>query len=357
MSPSLWIASCGWPLLTGNGLFAGLSGSKAAAKRKSSSASKRTKKQKRADTKAGHTNINDWSSDDSSSAEHATKQDEPHATSDSDEVNADAAALGRRHEAASAGKQKKQQAEQQSAGRKSKKKSSGGTRRHGKRKSSGGAKNRAHAKHARAGDWTSDDSSDAQPERIIDNLEPMSDSDADNHEGNRLDTGSAKAQGMLASPLGKQCKKQFSEEKSLAQPDSSSSPAKHVSRRASDAEEEEDWGQQAAMSDDEVQPAKQAKRKGRLRKARASPGRPAAAGREVDDVMVDLEDDIPEVEMEVEHHGREAAEKLSETDLLQDNLVAEDAGQKTKRSGRSVRVGGQDSAKEAARHAGKLQDK
>ena len=329
---------------------AGLSGSKAAAKRKSSSVSK-TKKQKRDDTKSGHTNINDWSSDDSLSAENAAMQAEPHAGSDSDEVNADDMASGDGHEAASAGKQKKQQAEQQSAGRKSKKKSSNGMRRSGKRKSSGGAKKQAHVKHARAGDWTSDDSSDAQPEKIIDNLEPMSESDADSQEGNRL--------GMVTSSLRKQSKEQLSKEKSLAQPDSSSSPAKHDSYRAPDAEEEEDWRQQAAMSDDEVQPAKQAKRKGRLRKARASPGpaQHAAAGREVDDIMVDLEDDVPEVEMEVERHGREAAEKPSEADLLQDDVVSEDAAQNTKRSGRSVRVGGHESAKEAARHAGKRQDK
>lgn len=335
---------------------AGLSGSKASAKRKSSSVSKKTKRQKRDDTKAGHTNINDWSSDDSLSAENAAMQDQPNAKSDSDEVNADEAALGDGHKVASAGKQKKQQqAEQQSAGRKSKKKSSGGTRRSGKRKSSIGAKKHAQTKHARAGDWTSDDSSDAQPERIIDNLEPMSESDADSQEGNRPGMDSEKALGMVTSSLRKQSKEQLSKEKSLLQPDSSSSPAKHKSNRAPDAEEEEDWGQQAAMSDDEVPPAKQAKRKGRLRKARASPkpARHAAAGREVDDIMVDLEDD----EMEAERHGTGAAEKLSEVDLPQDDLTSEVASQKTKRSGRSVRVGGQDSAMEAARHAGKRQDK
>lgn len=352
-------ASCGCPLLTGNKLFAGLSGSKAAAKRKSSSASKKTKKQKRDDRKASHANINDWSSDDSLSAEHAAVQDQPHVASDNDAVNADEAALGDRHEAASAGKQKKQQAEQQSVGRKRKKKSGGGTRRSGKRKSSGGAKNHAYAKHARAGDWTSDDSSDAQPERIIDNLEPMSESDADSQEGNRPDTRSPKAHDTVASSLGKQSTKQLSKEKNPAQPDSSRSPAQPDSQRAQDAEEEEDWGQQAAMSDDETQPAQQAKRKGRLRKARASPGpaQHAAAGNEVDDLMVDLEDDVPEVEMEVEHHGREAAARLSEADLLQDELVSDDAGQQMKRSSKSVRAGGQDSAKEAARRAGKHQDK
>lgn len=290
------------------------------------------------------------------SAEHAAAQDQPDAESDSDAVNADDAALADRHEAASAGKQKKQRAEQQSAGRK-KKKSSGGSRGHGKRKSNRGAKEQAHTKHARASDWTSDDSSDAQPEKIIDNLQPMSESDADSPEGNRPGKGSGKAPGMGASSLGKQGKKQLSEEKSHAQ--AGSSPAKHDSHRAQHPEEEEDWGQRAVTADDEAQLAQQAKRKGRLRKARASPGpaRHAAAGREVDDLMVDLEDDFPEVEMEVERHGREAAENLSEADLLQDDVVSEGAGHKTKRSGRSVNIGGKDSAKEASRRAGKRQDK
>lgn len=332
----------------------GLSGSKAASnpKRKNSSASKKAKKQKRIDKKASHANINDWSSDDSADAQPAPMQDQPSAMSGSHEADAVQASADK-HEAAPAGKQKKkQQGEQQSAGRKRKKKSKGGTGSHGKRKSGGSAK-----RHARAGNWTSDESSDVQPEKIVDNLEPMSDSDADSQGGSK--PGAAKD--TVASSLGKQGQLYVTSKKSLAQPDSSNSPAERGPNRVSPAEEEEDWGQSAATSGHEMQPAQQAKRKARLRKARASPGpaQHAAAGSEADDLMVDLEDDVPELEMEAERHSiaREAADKLSEESLLPDESASEGAGQKTKRTGKSVSAGSQDSEKEAARRADKRQDK
>ena len=337
----------------------GLSGSKAAAnpKRKSSSAGKKVKKQKRHDKKASHANINDWSSDDSSDVEPAPMQDQPSAMSDNNEVNAAEAASTDKHEVALTGKQKKkQQGKQQSAGHK-RKKESRGIETDRKQKSSGSAKKHAHAKHARASAWTSDDSSDAQPEKIIDNLEPMSESDADSQAGNK----SGAAEHMVASSSGRQGKQPGAEKKSLAQPNRSSSPAEQDSHRGSIAEEEEDWGRPAAMSGDEAHPAQQAKRKGRLRKARASPGPTvhAAAGGEADDLMVELEDDIPGLEMEAERHSisREAADKLPQEDLPQNGLVSEDAGQKTKRKGKSVGAGGPDKEKEAARHAGKRHDK
>ena len=336
----------------------GLSGSKAASnpKRKNSSASKKAKKQKRIDKKASPANINDWSSDDSADAQPAPMQDQPSAMSDSHEADAVQASADK-HEAAPAGKQKKkQQGKQQSAGRK-RKKSTGGTGSHGKRKSGGSAKKHAHAKHARAGDWTSDESRDVQPENIIDNLEPMSDSDADSQGGDR--PGSVEH--TVASSLGKQGQTQVARKKSLAQPDSSNSPAERGPNRVSPTEEEEDWGQPAATPYHEAQPAQQAKRKARLRKARASPGpaQHAAAGSEADDLMVDLEDDVPELEMEAERPSiaSKAADKLSEESLLPDESASEGAGQKTKRTSKAVGAGSQDSEKEAAGHADKRQDK
>ena len=336
----------------------GLSGSKATAKpkRKNSSASKKAKKHNRNEKKASHANINDWSSDDSADAEPAPMQDQPSAMSDSDEANAEEAASADKHEVALAAKQKtKQQGEQQSAGRKRKKKSKG-IETHSKRKSSSGtAKRHAHAKHARASDWTSDDSSDAQSEKIVDNLEPMSDSDADSQQGNRPSLRHTKA-----SSLGKQGKKQMAERKSLAQPDSNSSPAERYPHRVLAAEAEEDWVQPAAISGDEAQPAQQTKRKGRLRKARASSGptQHAAAGSDADDLMEDLEDDIPDVEVEAERHSisREAADK-SEENLQQEESVSEGAGQQIVQTGKSVGAGRQDSETQAARCAGKRRDK
>ena len=336
----------------------GFSGSKAAAnpKRKNSSASNKAKKQKRDDQKASHANINDWSSDDSSDAEPAPIQDQRTAMSDDNEANADQAAVADKHEVAATGKQKKQQqGKQQSAGRKRKKKSKG-IKTDGKRKSWESAKKHAHAKHARASDWTSDDSSDAQPERIIDNLEPMSESDVDSQAGNK--SGAAKQ--MVASCSGRQGKKPVAKKKNLVPPNSSSSPAEGDPHRERAAEEEEDWGQPAAKSGDQAHPTQQAKRKGRLRKARASPGPTvhAAAGSEAD-LMVDLEDDVPGLELEAERHSisREAAAKLSEEDLSQDGLASEEAGHKTKRNGKSMGAGGRDKEEEAARHAGKSEDK
>ena len=258
-------------------------------------------------------------------------QDQASAMSDGDEANADEAALADKHEVKLVGKQKKKhekkkQDEQQSAGRKRKKNSKGGLGTHSKRRNGGSAKKGAHAKHARASDWTSDDSSDAQPEKIIDNLEPMSESDVDSQEGSRP---GAAAKITLAPSLGKQNKQQVAKKTSLAQPLSTSSPTERDPHRVLPAEAEEEWGQPAVPSDNETQPAQQAKRKGRLRKARASPGpkQHATAGSEDGDLMVDLEDDLPEIEME-----------------------REGASQKTS-------AGSQDSKKEALRHADKHRDK
>ena len=334
----------------------GLSGSKTTAnpKQKNGSARMKAKKQKRNEKKVSHAHINDWSSDDS--AEPVPMQDQPVAMSDSDEANADKAASVDKHAVALAVKQKKkQQGEQQSAGHKRKKKGKGGNETHSKRKSGGSAKRHAHAKHARASDWTTDDSSDAQFEKIIDNLEAMSESDADSQEGNRPNA----VKHTVASSLGKQGQKQVAEKKSLAQQSSSAERDPH--RVLAAEEEEEDWGQPAAMSGDEAQPAQQAKRKGRLRKARASPGptQHAAAGSEADDLMVDLEDDIPDIEMEAERHSisREAADRLSDESLLHDEWASEGAGQKTMQTGKPVGAGSQDSETEAARRAGKRLDK
>ena len=332
------------------------SGSKTAAnlKRKKGSASKQAKKQKRDGKQAGHANINDWSSDDSSDVEPAVVQDQLNAMSDRNRIDAGEGAAAHKGEVTSAGKKKRQQGEQQSAGRKKKRK--GGVATHGKRKSSGSAKKHAHAKTS---DWTSDDSSDAQPETILDELEPMSDSDVDSQGGNRTGPKTAtNALHKVASFRGKQSETHVVEKKRHAQPGSTASPSQHDSHRALNEEEEEDWGQPAAMADDNVQPAQQAQLKGRLRKARASPvqARHAAAGNEADDIMVDLEDDVSGLEMEAERYSvaRDTADKLPVEDTLEEDLAS---GQKTQRSSKLADVGGQGSNKEAGKCIGKRQDK
>ncbi|KAL3161372.1 hypothetical protein ABBQ32_010265 [Trebouxia sp. C0010 RCD-2024] len=326
-------------------------GSKAA-KQKKSSASKKAKKQKRDGEKASHGNINDWSSDDSGDAEPAPGPDQVSPMSDRQEHQEDAPADKR--ERASAGKKK--QSDQQSAGRK---RSKAGELAHRKSKSSGSTGKHAHAKHAKASDWTLDDSSGAEPETIPDHLEPMSDSDVDDsRQSDRAASTSARRQHNVASSLHQHGKKQVAGMRMPAEPSQQDPP------RAQMGKGNPDRGQPAAISDDEALPAQQAQRRGRLRKARASPASAqyAAAAQEADDIMVDLEDDLPGVEMEeaellsVARGG--ADDKLSEEDTSGDEAASEeDTGAATKSISKSMGVAGQESDKGAEKHVGKHQDK
>lgn len=327
----------------------GVSGSKAAAtsKRKKSSASKKGKKQKRDSAKGGHANINDWSSDDSSDAEPAPMPHRLNAMSDSHE-----------EEVISVGKKKKQ-GDQQSAGRN---KSKRGSTTHSKRKSSGKAAKQAQAKHAKASDWTSDDSSDAHPEIIPDQLEPMSESDADDcQEHDRPTTTAAAAHDKGASYLSQQRKKQAAEMRSTSELSQQDPPIAQVSG----GERRSDWAQPAAMSEDEVPAAQQVQRRGRLRKARASPApaHHAAAGQEADDIMVDLEDDVPGLEMEeadtpsVREAAREAAGRRAEEKPQEEDASVGHADQQIKRAGKTKGGVGLDSDKGSGRHVGKHQAK
>ena len=74
----------------------------------------------------------------------------------------------------------------------------------------------------------------------------------------------------------------------------------HVVRREADAFARDSRQQQQQQQASPEEQAQHAKRRGRLRKARASSeqpqSQPAAAGPEADDIMVDLEDDIADVD-------------------------------------------------------------
>lgn len=345
-----------WSLVTTHCCW--LSGSKAAAntKRKKSSASKKAKKQKRDSKKASSANINEWSSDDSSDAEPALGPDQVSPMSDRQEHQEGASADKR--DPASAGKKKKQ-SDQHSAGRK--RKSKAGDTAHRKRKSSGSTGKHTHAQHAKASDWTSDDSSGAEPETIPDNLEAMLDSDVDDnqqHDRAASTSGGSRTHHNVASSVHQQGKKQGAEMRMPAGSSHQNPPRSQVFVFGGDR------GQPAALSDDEVQPAHQAQRRGRLRKARASPApaQHAAAAQEADDIMVDLEDDLPGMEMqeaELLSVAREGADdKLPEKDTSGATAaLEEDTGPTTNRLSKSAGVAGQDSVKQAGKHVGKRQDK
>lgn len=272
-------------------------------KRRKGGSSKKGKKQKRQDKKAARTNINDWSSDDSDEAAPAPMPDQLQSMSDSDNDNnqeaavADAAAAKASKARAESAKGKKDGKLQKAGDRKRK----GGSNKGKERKSTG----KERAAPAQVTDWTSDDSSDAEPAPLPDQLDSMSDSDPETQAAGRgckavgLDAGTARQAGKQH---GSSHRSQSPDElpAALGQGNDGidASPARDIS----------DSGHQ--------QQAKRAKRKGRLRKARASPGQAQLAkisNPEADDIMVELEDDVP---------GLDAAPEAGSNDVGQRAIAA-----------------------------------
>lgn len=221
--------------------------------------SKKAKRQKKHGKKAAHTNINDWSSDDSDDAQPAPLPDQLDPMSDSDHDTG--------HEAANAAVADKVQSATATARKDSTQRKTGDRKRKGGSSCRGEKQKRSG--NGKATDWTSDDSSDAQPAALPDQLDAMSDSDDDKH-----DEAAAAAFGKAQSTSAK------------------------------------------AKAGSPHQKAEATKRKGRLRKARASPQQgqqPAiAADQEAGDVMVDLEDDVP---------GIDAGPDMLEDTLDSDNEI------------------------------------
>ena len=259
-------------------------------KRKKSSSSKKAKKQMQHGKKVAHTNINDWSSDDSADAGPVPLADQlnPMSESDSDvgRIEADVTTTGR---PASASAPSKKQLGQNRQAKNSKPK--GG--------SSKGDKQKKSEKKKSACDWTSDDSSDAQPSPLPDQLDSMSDSESDSHAAN---VGGK----VVAGADSRSARMKSGPQNSSKQVMPEAAPQGTVPKRggAPDAADTDaSPGQQKSAGQQQ-----QAKRKGRLRKARASPEQDThavAAGAEAEDIMVDLDDDVPG--LEEDHQDASAA--------------------------------------------------
>ena len=257
-------------------------------KRRKSGSSKKGKKQKKQAKKGAHTNINDWSSDDSDEAPPAPMPDQLDSMSDSDDDNnqeaaAAAAVAAKASKAKAASAKGKKDGKLQKAGDRKRR---GGSNKGKERKSTG--KERAAA--AQVADWTSDDSSDAEPMPLPDQLDSMSDSDPDTQAAGRHQAG-----------------KQHGSSHRSQLPDDL--PA--ALGRGSDASPADD-----VPDSERQQQAKCAKRKGRLRKAAASPGQGQQAEAvlsEAEDIMVEVEDDV---------HGLEAAPEAVSSDVGQQVAAA-----------------------------------
>ena len=217
---------------------------------------------------------------------------------------------------------------------------------HRKRKSSGSAGKQAHAKRAAASDWTSDDSSSAEPETVPDQLEPISDSDVEDSQGRDRPASTSATAHQKASSQRQGMKKEVA---GLSQQDP---PRAQVGPEGG-----ADRGRSAAVSDAEAPPAQQAKRRGRLRKARASPApaQHAAAGQEADDIMVDFEDDLPGLEMEEEAELPSVASKAADDKLPEEAMPREDAASEEDIGPATMGEAGQ--GKAAGKHVGKRQAK
>ena len=262
---------------------------------KSKEAGKKAKKQKHTWKTAAHTSINDWSSEDSDGAAAAPMAQLPARLSHSDEDEPQEGA------AASADAPARNVASPSTTARKST-----GTKAGYRRQKKVGSKGkkarvgrRSEEVHAKVNDWTSDDSSDAGPAPLPDLLDSMSDSESDSHAANR--TGqAAQVQPGTAKPASNGTQMQESHVATGSAPPRplTGDDVKGIRSNVGPARVE---------SDDEQQ-TKHAKRRGRLRKARASPAAASATewgvedsmvGEEVaapdpgaDDVMVELEDDL-----------------------------------------------------------------
>ena len=247
-----------------------------ATKRRKGGSSKTSKKENRQDKQGAHTNINDWSSDDSDEAAPAPMPDQLNSMSDSDdEDNQKAAASAKASKARAASAKGKKDNKLQKAGDRKRR---GGSSKGKERKSTG-------KERAAPADWTSDDSSDAEPAPLPDQLDSMSDSDPDAQAAGWIRNTVVRRDAANAKQAGKQ---QGSSHRSQLPDDSPA--ALGQGSDGIDASPADD------VSDSERQlQAKRAKRKGRLRKARASPGQgqqAEAAASEADDIMVELEDDV-----------------------------------------------------------------
>ena len=252
-----------------------------ATKRRKGGSSKTSKKQNRQDKKGARTNINDWSSDDSDEAAPAPMPDQLNSMSDSDDEDNQKAAAAAAATAAKASKARAASAKGKKDNKLQKagdRKRRGGSNKGKERKSTG-------KERAAPADWTSDDSSDAEPAPLPDQLDSMSDSDPDTQTAGRTRNAVVRPNAATAKQAGKQ---QGSSQRSQS-PDDLPAPLGQNSDGI-DASPADD------VSDSErQQQAKRAKRKGRLRKARASAGQgqqAEAAASEADDIMVELEDDV-----------------------------------------------------------------
>jgi len=294
-------------------------------KRRKGGSSKKVRKQKKQDKKGARTNINDWSSDDSDEAAPAPMPNQLHSMSDSDDENNQEAAAAATAAAAKASKARAESAKGKKDGKLQKAgdgKRRGGSNKGKERKSTG--KERAAA--AQVTDWTSDDSSDAEPAPLPDQLDSMSDSDPDTQAAGRHRNAVVGPDAATARQAGKQ------------------HGSSHRSRLPDDLPAALDQGSDGIdaspagdVSDSErQQQAKRAKRKGRLRKARASPGpgqQAEAATSEADDIMVELEDDVPGLDAAPEAGSNDVGQQAAAAGTSSRPEQAEHMGSKRKSKG------------------------
>ena len=279
-------------------------------KRQKGSSNKRSKTQTRHSKKAVHANIHDWSSDDSQDAAPVPMPDQLDSMSDSDddkgqEAAAEAAATARKAKTAAANVRTNSK-QQKGEGRKRKGGSSKGQEKKKLAKKTAAAP-------AKVTDWTSDDSSDGRPLPIADQLDSMSDSDSDTQAAGQAHTAAAGPDAAAA----KQASKRHANGRTskLSAPGNAGSGASPIK----------------AVAEDEQQPAEHAKRKRRLRKARASPdpGQQAEVLSLVaDDIMVQLEDEEDVPELGIAHPARsgDGADILSSSHEGQQTAAAGKGG-------------------------------
>ena len=288
--------------------------------------SKKGKKQKRQDKKGASTNINDWSSDDSDEAAPAPLPDQLSNSDDDNnqEAAAAAAAAAKASKARAASAKGKTDGKLQKAGDRERR--GGGNK--GKRKESTGKKRAA---PAQVTDWTSDDSSDAEPAPLPDQLDSMSDSDPDTQAAGR----SRKAAVGRDAATARQAGKQHGSSHRSQLPDD-------LPAALGQGSEGIDASPAGEVSDTEhQQQAKRAKRKGRLRKARASLGQgqqAEAATSEADDIMVELEDDVPGLDAAPEAEPNDVGQRVAAAGTRSRPEQAEHMGSKRKsKRGESIK--------------------
>ncbi|KAL0032107.1 hypothetical protein WJX77_005423 [Trebouxia sp. C0004] len=297
------------------------------------SSSKKGKKQKRQDEKGTRTNINDWSSDDSDEAEPAPMPDQLDSMSDSDDDNqAAAAAAAKASNARAESAKSKKDGKLQKAGDRKRK---GGSNKGKERDRTG----KERAAPAQVTDWTSDDS-DAEPAPLPDQLDSVSDSDQDTQAAGRRPHAVVGPNAATARQAGKQ---HGSSHRSRSPDD--------LSVALGQGSDGIDASLAGDVSDSDHQ--QRAKRKGRLRKARASPvqGQQAeVATSEGDDIMVELEDDVPGLDAAPEAGSNYVEQQAATAGTNSRPEQAEHMGHKRKSKGgesSTNRVNGDDAENEA----------